>query len=375
MDNIKQQLIGDSRYREGITACLGSPLILVALTNYCNFACSYCSTKNNHEPRTNIDLELTKHIIDQCVSNNWRIAFGQTYEPFFHPNIEEIIRYTSEKGILFASATNATAFSPLTFDLPMNLLLSYSATEEDYKHRNSKLSYNKYKKKFLDFISYRMKNNIQGPITIQIADYSIFSNGISYNKHIAEVDAIFQKIVNLVNDLNLCASLDQEDCFLRISQRIPIVLYEYQSTIIQVQSTKILPNSYDAFIETKDASHHWGYCDSCFTMLSIQSSGEVAFCCCDPTAKAIAGKITTETNLKDFWLGEKMSSIRDRFLDFNPLHQFCSQCLANVSEHIKPLLTVANPSLVSSILRDLGVTSDLPWFSFPDSKDEADQHS
>jgi len=72
--------------------------------------------------------------------------------------------------------------------------------------------------------------------------------------------------------------------------------------------------------------------------------------------------------LKGFWLGEEMTHVRDCFHKFEPAHDFCTKCLFNVSENIKPLLAVKNSTLVSEILHDHDVTHDLPWFQFPPAK-------
>jgi len=365
MDNFKKMLVQDERYVKGIEACLDKPNVLIAPTNYCNFSCSYCSTKNIKNKNVNIELDLAKSIVDQCMENDWEFSFGQTYEPFLHPQIGELILYIHEKGRIFNSPTNAIAIKKSAFNLPMNLLISYSANEKDYAFRNSAMAYATYERKILDFVRHRIDNRVEGVISLQIADYSIFAGDFTYDKRITEVEQIFQKSQGLLRLLGLDCAINEPAWRDDILQRRPLVLFAEQGTTIQVQPTKIMPNTFEAFMEMPAACENAGYCDSCYTMMSIQADGDVAFCCCDPTAQAVAGRIDRTTDLRAFWLGKEMSEVRESFLRFKPKHASCSQCLRNVSENTKPLLTVRNPDLVAEILSSRGVREDLPWFSFP----------
>lgn len=365
MKNLKKVLIEDDRYKEGIRKCLDSPQVLIAPTNYCNLACSYCSTRNIKQPKVNMDLGLVKNVIDQVVENDWFLTFGQTYEPFLHPDMTEIVEYVISKDRLFLSATNGMAIPQRAYDLPMNLMISYSANEADYVYRNTKVSFEKYHQKLHGFLKYRIENNIPGTISMQIADYEIFNGGMDYEKRIGDVDGIVDKGLWLAEQLGLTVDEKREVLCQMAANRQPFAIHMNGSTVIQILATKILPNSYDAFLTMDTPKEPVGYCDSCYTMMSIQADGTVAFCCCDPSANAIAGKIDSETNLKEFWLGPEMDEIRECFDNFQPKHTYCTQCLSNVTENIKPLLTAKNPDVVASVLQDKGVCDDLPWFKFP----------
>lgn len=365
MENLKHILVSDERYKAGIEKCLERPRILIAPTNYCNLACDYCSTKDIRNKKVNMDMELLKSIVNQCIEEEWPISFGQTYEPFLHPQIAEIITFVTEKGARFTTATNGMAVRENVYDLPMNMLLSFSATEEDYGYRNSGISYEKYLAKLYGFIKHRIKHNVVGTISIQVADYTIFDGDLSYNKEMADISGIAEKSLSIGRALGLDVEHDEDDWRERIIYRKPLPLHVDGETIIQVQPTKILPNSYDAFVDVAAPTEAKGYCDSCYTMMSIQADGQVAYCCCDPSANAIAGTIDADTDIKEYWLGEEMQAVRKGFDEFAPIHSFCTECLANVTENIKPLLTAVRPAIVTEILRDNGVKDDLPWYKFP----------
>jgi MoaA/NifB/PqqE/SkfB family radical SAM enzyme len=363
--NIKHQLINDARYRAGIERCLDKPQILIAPTNYCNLACDYCSTKDVRNAKVNMDLDLLKSVVSQSVAQGWGIFFGQTYEPFLHPKIVDIVTFVNEQGVRFDSATNGMAIRENAYGLPMNLLLSFSATKEDYGYRNSSVSYDKYLEKLYRFLKYRIDHNVPGVISVQIADYTIFDGDITYDKKMVDISGIMDKSRIIAEALGLDLEYDEEDWERKVADRTPLPLFVKGETVIRVQPTKIVPNSFDAFVAMDAPLEPKGYCDSCYTMMSIQADGQVAFCCCDPSAHAIAGTITADADLKGFWLGEEMDAVRKGFADFAPIHGFCTKCLANVTENIKPLLTTKNPHAVADILHDLGVEEDQAWFKFP----------
>ncbi len=368
MDGLKEKLVTDPRYRQGIERCLERPAVLVALTSACNLACDYCSTRNVHPPRRNMDPALAKSLIDQTLEAGWTLSFGQTYEPFLHPRVEEFVRHVHDKGSIFHSATNGLAIRRAAYDLPMSLLVSYSADEADFAYRGAKLSFDAYQKRLLAFFRHRLDKRVPGRIAVQIADYSIFRGALAYDKKIADAAGIWRKARLLAERLDLAAALDALDpgeAMERIAARATLTLFEAGDCRLEVQPTKIMPNSYDAFTDLPEPAAPKGYCDSCFTMLSVQADGGAAFCCCDPAARAVAGRLSPGTDLAAFWRGPEMERVRRRFREFRPLHAFCSRCLSLTSERIKPLLTVHDAGLVAAILREHGVTEDLPWFAFP----------
>lgn len=362
---LKRTLIDDPRYGRRLEACLERPTLLVALTNICNLACAYCSTRNIRQPKVNMDPALARSLVDQALEQGWPLSFGQTYEPFLHPGIEAIITYVHDRGGRFRSATNALAIRRAAFDLPMDLLISYSADAADYAYRGATLSFEAYQRRLLRFLRHRLEQAVPGTMAVQIADYSIFQGALAYDKAIADSDGILAKTRALADRLDLSVAVDGQTARERIAARQPVVLFKDGPCRLEVQPTKIMPNSYDAFVALPETVEPAGYCDSCHTMLSVQADGGAAFCCCDPTARARAGRLTPDTDVRAFWRGPEMTRIREGFRAFRPVHRFCAQCLANTSERIKPLLTVVDPAVVAAILRDHGVTTDQPWFRFP----------
>lgn len=362
MKKLKAALIQHPSYFEALLQRKQQPSILIAPTNYCNFSCTYCATKLHKRKHIDMHLDLLKKIIQDCISNNWHFSFGQTYEPFLHPKIDQIITMVESHGRRFKSNTNGTVLGRNVYHLPMDLTISFSENRSDFFYRGSTYDFKRYQKGIFQFLTYRLKSRIPGVITFQLADYSLLEQeNAEYNKKIRKISDIIEKIRKIAGRLNL--DLPPETIRNAITTRRPVVLGQNGQCKIQCLSTKIMPNTYEAFSDIQAmVSTSTGYCDSCFTMMSIQADGGIAYCCCDPTAKNVFYSMTPDDNLVDIWNGTKIESIRNSFLQQSPPNKFCKQCLHHVSEHIKPLLTVMDKRKVKDILNGFGIHDNLPWF-------------
>ena len=362
MKNLKSALVQHPGYYEALLQRKQHPHIFIAPTNYCNFSCRYCATKRNKCKPINMDLTLLQEIIQDCISNNWSFSFGQTYEPFLHPKIDQIIMMIESSGKRFHSSTNGSAFNLNVYDLPMDLMISFSENIHDFSYRRSAYDFGRYQKDIFSFLTYRLENSIPGVITFELADYSLLEQEDSeYNKEIRRIDDIMEKIWRIAEWLSL--DRPPETIQNAIKTRIPVLLGQDGPCKIQCISTKIMPNTYEAFSDIQAMpSAPTGYCDSCFTMMSIQADGGIAYCCCDPTAKNIFYRMTSDDSLVDIWNGSEIENIRNSFLNQSPPSNFCRKCLYPVSEHIKPLLTKTRKDKVKEILNGFGIYEDLPWF-------------
>lgn len=365
---VKKELVTDPRYLARLEALKKKPAVLVALTNYCNFKCVYCSTKlEKNDRRINIDRRLFETIVDQCVEAGINPAFGQTYEPFAHPDIAELIRYATDAGLHFTSNTNGSLLRPQVYDLPMSLMISLSENAGDHVYRGSGMPFDAYLRKITEFTAHRMAHDTPGTLNFQFADYYILENpSASYSKQIVSGEKICGKMRGFAKVLGLELPHADEELLAAVVGRRSVCAHKGARCSVQFLSTKIAPNTSEAFAESYEQmpEAREGYCDSCYLMTSIQADGGMAYCCCDPTAKNIVHRLAPGERLLDVWLGKEMEAVRRGFQDFAPLSEFCRKCLSPVSEHVKPNLTVQDRGLVAAILRDKGITSDLPWFEF-----------
>ena len=78
--------------------------IYIEITNRCNLACSFC-------PKTNRKVEDMSYenfckIIDQVVEYTSMIYLHVMGEPLLHQDVEKMIRYANEKGLMVGITTN-----------------------------------------------------------------------------------------------------------------------------------------------------------------------------------------------------------------------------------------------------------------------------
>lgn len=365
-NHLKQKLIEHPDYIRALDDLVKRPAIQVALTGYCNFNCVYCSTRLKKKKQVNMSMALVERIIEDCSA--WKINpwFGQTYEPFLHPEIVSVVTQVNSAGLFFTASTNGSCFSSAVHDLPMNLTISVSENEKDYAYRKSPVSFGCYMKSLSDFVSHRIRHAIPGVMTFQFADYHMLETGDEmYDKKIRSIASIADKMEEFAGFLGIEIKHDRHILESDIEKRTLISVYDDGSTGIRFVSTRIMPGIKDVYdgrdVETEGLS---GYCDSCYHIMSIQADGGIACCCCDPQANTVFHRMTPDEHLQDIWMGEAITLIRNSFKEKRPIMPFCHSCLEPVSDHIKPLLTCFRKDVVRTILHELEVYNDQPWFEF-----------
>lgn len=368
-DALKRTLVSDPRYAARLEELKQKPQVFVALTNHCNFRCEYCSTRGQERAaRVDMDEALFRGIAEQCAQAGITPWFGQTYEPFAHPKIARFIDIVTDLGLRFASNTNGSLLTDKLRDRPMNLLVSLSENADDYAYRGSAAPFSSYFRRVVEFTRHRVDKAVPGVLIFQFADYAILkAPDLTYSKRIVSGPELAGRMRRFAAALGLPLAQDDAELLRLAEARGRVVAHDAGGTAVHFLSTKIAPNTSEAFAPSLEAmaEAEGGYCDSCWLMASIQADGGLAYCCCDPTAKAVATRLKPGDKLLEVWLGPKLEAVRQAFRAGEPLSRFCRKCLHPVSEHIKPNLTVREPGLVAQILRDNGVVDDQPWFGFP----------
>lgn len=368
-DALKRTLVSDPRYLARLEELKQKPQVLVALTNHCNFRCEYCSTRGQERtPHVNMDEALFRGIVEQCARAGITPWFGQTYEPFAHPDIVRFVGIVRDLGMRFGSNTNGSLLTAKVRDLPMDLLVSLSENAEDYAYRGCAAPFDSYFRRVVEFTRHRLDRDVPGALIFQFADYAILrTSDRTYSKRIVSGPEIAARMRRFAAALGLELGRDDAELVREVEARSRVVAHDSGRMAVHFLSTKIAPNTSEVFAPSLEAMAEagHGYCDSCWLMASIQADGGLAYCCCDPTAKVIAHRLAPGEDFLEVWLGPKMEAVRKAFLAGSPLARFCRKCLHPVSEHAKPSLTVRDPALVARILRDNGVEGDLPWFGFP----------
>jgi radical SAM protein with 4Fe4S-binding SPASM domain len=99
-------------YMAGESHVPGRPLTLtIESTAKCNLSCPMCLRERVYFPPRDMDFSLFRKIIDECKDSlEFAVPYGAG-EPLLNPEIFDMIRYCTEKGVPTGISTNATVLS------------------------------------------------------------------------------------------------------------------------------------------------------------------------------------------------------------------------------------------------------------------------
>jgi len=365
---IKQQLVNHPSYVQALEESKQRPRVGIALTQMCNFGCSYCATSRKTSKPKSMDLHLLKSILEDCKAWGVEPGFGQTYEVFLHPQIDEVIKTVNSYGWRFKTATNGSVLTRKVYDLPMDLDISINENAAEFEFRDAGMDFDRYLERLIEFLRYRMEHRIPGKMKFQTADYTLLEKGYNgYDQEIHSVEHIKQVMRSFTEMLGCEIGLSDAELTEYVEHGKHIVIFDQGECQLYFYSHKIMPGTYEMLFGGLDElpAADEGYCDSAYTMVSVQADGGLAYCCSDPSAKTVFHYLTPDESLREVWFSDEFEEVRQAFRNRKPKNSFCNQCLYNVSENTKPLLSKLKPKLVGRILNELGVEADLNWYQFP----------
>lgn len=83
--------------------------VIVEPTNACNLKCAYCGNKAMFRPRTFLDFELYRRLLDEMVELGIpRLTLHTVGEPTLHPRLPEMLRMATDRRRVVTISTNAT---------------------------------------------------------------------------------------------------------------------------------------------------------------------------------------------------------------------------------------------------------------------------
>lgn len=101
-----------------------------AVTSSCNCRCAMCGMWE--KPKQRISLSDAKQVIDFLVKNRFLILYFTGGEPTLHPDIAEMVRYASSKGLITTMTSNGTAPLKILRKLKESGLQSISISLDHY---------------------------------------------------------------------------------------------------------------------------------------------------------------------------------------------------------------------------------------------------
>jgi MoaA/NifB/PqqE/SkfB family radical SAM enzyme len=202
-NNFEQRLLDHNL--KNINPKLGPDLVLLDITNKCNFKCLYCS---EHSPlnanlptkewyNKEIDFDIFKKNIDDAKKlNTKRIILGGYGEPSLHSKFHEIINYIIKNDLSIILLTNASKLNDEFIDKYYNndieLMINTSAYNKEIYTHIHQADYSNFLNLFRFAKQLERKNplNLENKLRINILN---ILNKTNYNK-IYEMIALWKNI-------------------------------------------------------------------------------------------------------------------------------------------------------------------------------------
>ncbi len=290
----------------------GMPIsISIEPTTSCNLRCPECPSglRSFTRPTGMLKTELYQSVIDQLAPSLSYLIFYFQGEPYLHPSLVDMIRYTSNKGIYTATSTNAHYLNDQaaknTVESGLDrLIISIDGTlQETYE-------------------SYRVGGNLEKVIEGT-------KNIIRWKRELKSKTphVIFQFLVVKPNEhqvdevKKLATELGVDEVVLKTAQ-----IYDYKNgsdlipTIDQYSRyQKKSDGTYEIKNELED--HCWKMWHSCV----ITWDGKVVPCCFDKDAHYVLGDLTKNT-FKEIWEGQSYHQFRSSLLQSRSEIEMCRNC-------------------------------------------------
>jgi radical SAM protein with 4Fe4S-binding SPASM domain len=274
-------------------------MVMIDTTTRCNLACTHCpSSKLSEDPAYigDMNVVLYKKLICEIAKENKRTIVRpfDGGEPFMRKDIEELIKFTKDKGIEYVSInSNGLLITPERCEKLLDSQLDHieisidAATPETYALIRRSQHFNKLLKN-IEYLNER-----------RLAKGSSLNITVSFVKQRANLHELrsfakyWRKKVN-----NIC-------------------IREYH------QHNRFI-NGEGAYKHKVEADRH--PCPYLWERLIINHDGKVRFCESDwKTEKTVVGDVNKQS-IKEIWLSDEYQKIRQTHLERKFDHPFCCDC-------------------------------------------------
>jgi len=262
--------------------------VQIETTSVCNSACITCSHKTMVRPKTHMDFDLFKKIIDDCAQNKRYIKkMGLFFmgEPFLAPDIFKEITYAKSKGIknLFLISNGSIlnkemAEKVLNSGLNEIIFSIDGATKETFEKIRVGLNFEQVISNITNLLKLRKQFNKTKPKVI--IDMVVTPNGKN------EVNQLKKKWQNLADQV-IIRSMHY---FEGINENL--IIYAKKKTE-KIKGDFPCPYLWKSF--------------------TIFQNGQVSLCCMDVNGRNIVGDVN-QSSIKDIWHGKLINKYRQLHL-------------------------------------------------------------
>lgn len=290
----------------------GLPMaISIEPTTACNLGCPECPSglKQFTRPTGNLQAELFHNLLNQLSSHLMYLTFYFQGEPFINPNLSEMIKKASEKGIYTATSTNAHFLTDAKAKEVVEsglsrLIISIDGTTQEV--------YEAYRKKG------SLKKVIEGTENIMHWKRELKSK----TPHV-----IFQYLVVKPNEHQL-------DDVKKLAKKLGVDEVKFKTAQVYdyVHGNPLIPDNpkYSRYklqadgtyaIKNKLVNQCWKMWHSCV----VTFNGSVVPCCFDKDAHHKLGELK-EIKFRDIWRNEAYQNFRQALLVSRNEIDICKNC-------------------------------------------------
>lgn len=289
----KANRIKAEHYYKDLKKATDFPLhLIIEPTNYCNLKCFMCNREVMNRELAQMDLDMFKKIVDEAVEHHiYSISIYALGEPLMNKHIREMVSYAKRRGIPYVDVSTNAMFDmrPLLGTSLNELIVSIDGDEKTYDEVRIGGNYHKVVNNLKEFIKSKQEGNYDWPlIRLQIIDFDppkydidkLIEEWLSSN----QIDVVYKKkLEGMTQSIGNTAISKEEQCK-RNTGRMP--------------------------------------CKQLYYTLTVNSNGDIAYCCHDPQGQSVLGNIKDIT-LADAW--KKEEKIREG--QRNGVYgEFCQNC-------------------------------------------------
>ncbi|MBD3425612.1 MAG: radical SAM protein [Candidatus Omnitrophica bacterium] len=312
---------GSSRKTEGLWS-----IVLVELTNLCNFSCEFCPSDSMDRPKTMMPRELWRKVLIELGEKKMTrtVFFHLMGEPLLHKDVFEAIRFANAKGLSVSFYTNGALLDEEVSEKLLGslqkgrvVLSMQDITPDEFSRRShGALSWKGYLDRLKRFV---VKAESRGK-NVQVHCLADLRHNLP--DIISEADRI-QKVYDRWHEL-----LNGEN-----KQRINIFdpAREYPLGKTTTFFVKHKGNWDNKLIgsEMVVRPSERGSCDLVTDTFAVLADGTCTYCCCDYEGELDLGN-AMDDSLEDIYYGEKATRIRQKAKEGRFIEDRCKICRGTV---------------------------------------------
>lgn len=284
---------------------------LIELSNLCNHECIFCANSKMTRKRGEINQKFLYDILKKMFDLGVReVGFYATGEPFMNKHIFEYIKKAKEIGFEYIYITtngallnNEMIIRAIDAGLDSIKFSINAGTEKTYKIIHGKDDFNKVIENVKFISNYRTTMNY---------NFKIYVSYVIVPQNESEKKLIEYLLGNLVDDIVFMNARNQGGLMYEINENLVLEGEKYKR--------KMAP------------------CSLPFNSMHITYEGYLTACCIDFQNYLVVADLNKQ-ELKEAWLNEEFINLRMRHLEDNLEGTLCYNCLYNVKEEVKPLIS------------------------------------